>query len=361
MADKLSDMFNPTWFRLLASQVKKVYPGFDEKGFLKACMKDLDNMSLNQRMRHASVCLKEFKPLHFTETIHLLKKVIVNMPRGYTNLVFPDFVGLYGQGHFDVSMDALAFFTKYGSSEFAIREFLKSDFEKTMKVMRGWAYDEDLHVRRLASEGSRPRLPWSFKLDRVIADPSLTKPILSALKADPELYVRKSVANHLNDISKIDPAYMLKLCATWEAKNPRTAWIIRHASRTLIKKGHQGSLMALNFEKAPKFKLQQAKLSPLKVKIGGKIVFSCHLQSEKKRPQKLAVDYRIHFCRKNGTSIKTFKLKEFDLKPGTGVIIKKEHSLADLSTRRHYPGEHIFELQVNGKVTHRVPFRLLSS
>ena len=153
---------------------------------------------------------------------------------------------------------------------------------------------------------------------------------------------------------------MLALCASWNASEPRTAWIIRHASRTLIKKGHQGSLMALNFEKSPKFTLLDMKLSPAKVKIGGLVVFSFKLRSAKKSPQKLAVDYRIHYCRKNGTTVKTFKLKEVELKPGTTLEFTKKHALADLSTRRHYPGEHFFELQVNGKTVHRAAFRLLS-
>jgi 3-methyladenine DNA glycosylase AlkC len=358
MADKLAHMFNPEWYRKLGAEIKKVYPAFGEKDFLKACLEDLDEKALNERMRQTSICLNTFLPLEFPAVIALMKRVIVVMPGGYTNLVFPDFVGLYGQRHFEESMLALEFFTKYGSSEFAIRQFLKRDFDRTISVMYTWAKDKDPHVRRLASEGSRPRLPWSFKLERVFEQPAITRNILDALRDDHELYVRKSVANHLNDISKFDPRYMLKLCSSWDANNPRTAWIIRHASRTLIKKGHQGSLSALNFEKAPRFSLEQFKFSPLKVRIGEKIGFSFEMFSKKKHSQKLAIDYRIHYCKQSGSSVKTFKLRECELQPGARLKVSKEHAFADLSTRRHYPGKHLFELQVNGRIVQSIPFIL---
>jgi hypothetical protein len=194
----------------------------------------------------------------------------------------------------------------------------------------------------------------------VIAEPAVTRPILDALSADPELYVRKSVANHLNDLSKFDPAYMLALCSSWDRGDARTAWIIRHASRTLIKNGHEAALLALDFERLPKFRLQGVKVAPLKVKIGGNMQVAFGLFSAKNRTQKLAIDYRIHYCKSKGRTVKTFKLRECSLKAGGSVSVKKTISFADLSTRKHYPGGHLFELLINGKVGYSVSFRLLS-
>ena len=150
----------------------------------------------------------------------------------------PDFVGLYGLDHSEESLEALKYLTVYSSSEFAVREFLIRDRKRTLAAMKRWSTDQNHHVRRLSSEGSRPRLPWSFKLTEFIADPSLTKPILVNLRADESLYVRKSVANHLNDISKDHPEWMLDLVSSWDRADEPTKWIIKRAARTLVKAGH---------------------------------------------------------------------------------------------------------------------------
>lgn len=346
----LKEMFGRKWYALLAKQLSTEIGGFPDKKFLNACLAGNETRELNDRMRHTSTVLKNFLPVEFPVAVGLLKKIVPHLPRGYTNLVFPDFVGQYGIEHFEVSMDALRYFTGFGSSEFAIRQFLRHDFDRTIRLMYGWAKSPDHHVRRLASEGSRPALPWSFRLERVIKDPSVTAPILQALKSDEELYVRKSVANHLNDISKFDPDYMLRLVNGWSKDDPRTAWVIRHASRTLIKKGHAGSLAALSFEKDAKITLSDLRVNPSNLKIGGNLEISFTLESEKKRPQKLAVDYRVHYKKKNGTSIKTFKLRELDLGACEKRAFSKIQRFTDFSTRVHHPGRHLVEIQVNGKI-----------
>jgi 3-methyladenine DNA glycosylase AlkC len=304
------------------------------------------------------VALGKHLPAGYEKAVGILQQVILHTPRGYTNLVFPDFVGLYGLNHFDTSMKALEHFTRFGSSEFAIREFLRRDFDRTMRVMKVWSKSADHHVRRLASEGCRPRLPWSFKLDRVIADPTLTLPILERLKNDPELYVRKSVANHLNDISRIDPDYFIELLSGWNRKNARIAWIIRHASRTLIKQGEPRALALLDFDMQPRFSLSHF-TAPAKLRIGESLDFSFKLLSRKKSAQRLAIDYIVHYCRPGGSGKKTFKLRELELPAGEGVTVSTRRSFSDLSTRKHFPGKHVLEIQVNGKIAHRHVFRLL--
>ena len=358
--DPLKEMFNKQYFQHLTEQILKNYKGFNRVKFLDKVNFSLDELSLNQRMRRASIVLKEFLPNDYKKSIELLSETIKTTKPGYTNLLFPDFVSQFGHHDFDTSMAALKHFTKYGSSEFAIREFLKRDFDKTIKIMYKWSEDDNHHVRRLSSEGSRPRLPWSFKLDEVIKSPKITQPILSNLKVDNELYVRKSVANHLNDITKENAEYMLSLINTWDKTNPHTAWIIKHASRTLIKKGHAGSLSVFDFEKNPKIKVGSLKLNTKKLKLGDSLEFSFDIVSEKSKSQKLVIDYVIHYCKKSGElSPKVFKLKELELNSKASEHIKKKQVFKDFTTRKHFAGKHLLQIQVNGKQLAQSSFELV--
>src|SRR6185436_17872625 len=153
--EPLKEMFNKAFYEKLAKEFQKADANFNSKLFTEQVTKNLSALELNQRMRNTSVVLKTHLPADFKKAVEVMKKVIPNLNRGYTQLVFPDFVGLYGKEHVDVSLDALKYFTSFGSSEFAIREFLRMDFDRTIKVMQTWAKDKDHHVRRLASEGSR--------------------------------------------------------------------------------------------------------------------------------------------------------------------------------------------------------------
>ena len=358
--EPLKEMFNKAFYQHFALQVANVYKEFDTKRFLSDVTANMEALSLNQRMRNTSVVLKKHLPQDYKKAIAILTKVIPNTRRGYTNLVFPDFVGMYGHEHFDVSMNALKYFTQFGSSEFAIREFLKRDFSKTISLMHEWAKDKNHHVRRLASEGSRPRLPWSFKLDAVIADPKTTAAILEALKNDEELYVRKSVANHLNDISKEHPGYMIGLVSGWDKANANTAWIVKHASRTLIKKGHSDSLSVFNFEKNVKATIENFKIKKNTIKLGEALEFSFDLVSGKTTDQKLVIDYVIWYQKKSADlSPKVFKLKELVLQPKQSIAINKKQVFKDFTTRKHSAGEHRVEIQVNGKILHGQAFKLV--
>lgn len=358
--EPLKEMFNKPFYKQFAAEVAHVYKDFNVKQFLADVLENIEALSLNQRLRNTSVVLKKYLPDNYKTSVGILTDLAPNARRGYTSLVFPDFVGLYGHDDFDVSMKALKYFTQFGSSEFAIREFLKRDFYKTVKVMQQWAKDKDPHVRRLASEGSRPRLPWSFKLDEVIKNPEATASILDVLKNDDELYVRKSVANHLNDISKENADYMIALINGWDQSQPNTAWIIKHASRTLIKKGHADSLSVFNFEKNVKVSIEHFKLKKSTLVLGDYLEFSFDLVSEKITEQKLVVDYVIYYRKKSGElSPKVFKLKELVLLPKQRLSITKKQMFKDFTTRKHNGGEHRLEIQVNGKIIESRLFKLL--
>jgi 3-methyladenine DNA glycosylase AlkC len=247
------------------------------------------------------------------------------------------------------ALKALRFLTRFGSAEFAIRAFITSDPPGTFAELRKWSEDHDEHVRRLASEGSRPRLPWCGNLQSLIHDPSPTLPILSALRADPSLYVRKSVANHLNDITKDHPERVLDFVATWDRTEPRTAWIVRHALRTLIKRGHPRALALMGAGAAPKLDAK-FKISPARLVIGDALVLTARLTSTHSRTQSLIVDYVIHYARTSGASVeKVFKWKRLSLGPCETVKLGKRQVIRDFSTRRHHAGRHLVELQINGR------------
>lgn len=360
MAGPLKEMFNRAHFERLAQEVVAVYRPFDPEGFLKEVQRGHEARELNARMRHVAITLRGHLPKEYRKAVHVLKEVAPRMPKGYTALLYPDFVGVHGLEDPAFSLEALRFFTRFGSSEFAVREFFRRDVQGTLKVMRTWAEDEDEHVRRLASEGSRPRLPWSFRLDAVVRDPRLTTPILERLRADDALYVRRSVANHLNDFSKDHPEYMVGLLRGWGIRHPHTAWIAKHASRTLIKAGDPAALALFAFDTRVKVRVDHLVVSPRRLRLGERLEFSFTVVSGAPRAQHLVIDYAIHYRKANGgTSRKVFKLKEVELPAKGALHLRKRQRIMDLSTRKHYPGEHMVEVQVNGRVLARGVFSLV--
>jgi 3-methyladenine DNA glycosylase AlkC len=339
--EPLKEMFNHEFYRHFSNVFGEADTNFNADAFLKDVTRDMALLSLNGRLRNTSLMLRKHLPDDYEKAVDVLYKAAPSLRNGYTALVLPDFVALYGKAHFDLSMEALRYFTSLGSAEFAIREFLKTDLEKTLAVMHKWAEDENPHVRRLASEGSRPRLPWSFKLEEIIRKPSLTQGILEKLNADEELYVRKSVANHLNDHSKDNTAYMLRLVKGWDKQHKHTAWIIKHAVRTLIKKGNEEALMIFGFGSDARVQLSDLTIDKTVLHLGDSLQFSFGLISESSEPQKLVIDYAVHYAKSSGTnSRKVFKLKEVTLLPGERITISKKQLFQDLTTRKHYAGTH---------------------
>jgi len=359
--EPLKEMFNKNFFLHLAEELNKTYSAFDTKKFLKDVTSDLKELSLNQRMRKASETMHIYLPSDYKKAVSILRDTIPTVQRGYVSLLFPDYIGVYGKKDIKTSLEALKYFTTFGSSEFAIREFLKLDFEKTLSEMKKWSKDKDHHVRRLSSEGSRPRLPWSFKLEEPIKNPYATKEILETLKEDDELYVRKSVANHLNDISKDNPDAMLKIVKGWGTTNKHTSWIIKHAARSLIKKGNQQILSVFEFEKDPKVSVSNFSISQKKIKLGDRLKFTFELESNKNKEQNLVIDYAIHYKKLSGElAPKVFKLKEIKLQRNEKLGIAKEQLFKDFTTRKHNAGMHKIEILINGKSYGIQEFQLLA-
>lgn len=338
-------------FQQLADDMLAAYPPLKKKEFYAALVADLGQFELKARIERAADVCRRFLPSDYPQAVAVLYKFAENKPNRLIYLFLPAFVAKYGREHYRLSMEAIRDFTRYSSSEEGVRAFLVADLSRTLKIMKEWTRSGDTHVRRLASEGCRPRLPWARKIPALIENPELTWPILETLKTDPEKYVQKSVANHINDISKDHPDWTVERLRAWDLSEPSTAWIVKHGLRTLIKAGHKGALALFGNHYQPKVALENARWDK-RVRQGEQARFNCELVSTGKKPQSLVVDYRIHFCKKNGTQTpKTFKLKKLSMQPGETLAVSLKYVFRDLTTRKHYPGAHAWQLMVNGELS----------
>ncbi|MBC8041008.1 MAG: DNA alkylation repair protein [Opitutaceae bacterium] len=358
MSSQLKDMFDPARYRSLATELSALSPAFNSTAFLDHALTGLASRELMDRMRRTSTGVALALPLPYREQLDVLRALAPRIGHNFIGIFLSDFVAQHGLDDVPASLDALHFFTRFGSAEFAIRPFIQRDPPGTLAVLQSCAASEDEHVRRLASEGSRPRLPWGARLQALVADPSPTLPILTALRADDSLYVRKSVANHLNDISKDHPDVALALVSTWDLTHPHTAWIVRHALRTLIKRGHPRALALLGAGSAPKLDAAFT-ATPKRIQLGDTITLTATLTSTARRPQSLLIDYVVHYARASGkASEKVFKWTQLDLAPGATVTLTKRQTIRDFSTRRHHAGRHRIELQINGRRLAETAFTL---
>ncbi|TLD68378.1 DNA alkylation repair protein [Phragmitibacter flavus] len=349
-APALKNWFDEARFRSVAGELAKVHTGFDRKRFLKVALAGLEELSLMQRLRRMTFAAHEGMELEFLEAVEVLKELAPKIDHSFVTLFLPDYVASYGQENFDESMEALKFFTPFGSSEFAVREFLKMDLKRGLRFMRTWSKDEDEHVRRLSCEGCRPRLPWSFRLEVLVRDPEPVMPILDRLKADRSLYVRKSVANHLNDITKDHPTRVIEILRGWDWSNAHSAWIAKRALRTLIKAGDREALALMGAGEMAKVKVGAFRVEPRQIKLGEAVAMEAKIQSTSEQTQKLVIDYAVHYVKKSGgTSAKVFKWKELMLGAGEVLVLRKNQRIQNFTTRVHHAGWHGVELLINGE------------
>lgn len=359
-APALKEIFNRARLQHIAEQTTAIYPAFDTQAFLAHVAHDLEDQSLMQRLNRVSRGLHAGLPADYSQALAILYKLAPRLNSSFVSLILPEYVALYGQHDFERSMQALKFFTTFGSSEFAVRHYLRLDFQRALQIMHDWSLDENEHIRRLASEGSRPRLPWSFRLEPLMVDPTPVLTILDNLKADSSLYVRKSVANHFNDITKDNPDWVLAQIEGWSLDNPHTAWIARHALRSLIKKGDRRALTIMGAGHTPQVRVDQVSVTPTTIHLGDTLSLSFQVTSTAERSQRLIIDYAIHYVKKSGgTSAKVFKLKTLELGPGESVIVARKPQLRNFTTRVHYPGVHELDILINGECLASSRFELL--
>jgi 3-methyladenine DNA glycosylase AlkC len=367
MAEPLKDVYNLQFLRCLGDKIKSVYTPFDAAGFVKKARgREWKGLALKARMRKIVTTLGDFLPGRYEDALGILLEIAEDCT-GFPYLIFPDFVAFYGldKKHRKLSLKALETFTRQSSAEFAIRPFIQQDPEGIMKQMSRWAKHKNEHVRRLASEGCRPRLPWGEGLALFKKNPAPVLAVLELLKADQSPYVRNSVANNLNDISKDNPRAVLETARRWKGRNNHTDWIIRHACRTLIRRGDPEALALFGYDlfeaegDSPSFITEASlTLEPRKLRIGerGEIRYAFTIREGE--PVHLRIEYGIDFVRPGGrtrgrsggqVSRKLFLLSDKVIPGGSRISGKRMHRWADLTTRRHYPGEHTISLCVNGR------------
>ncbi|HBP63162.1 MAG TPA: hypothetical protein DD730_02565 [Desulfosporosinus sp.] len=356
MAEALKAMYNKEFLQSFGEKVHAVYDTFDIESFVATTMDEAwDGLALMARMRRITQTLRVYLPIQYVEALDVLF-AIDETCIGFPYLFFPDFVATYGQEeeHWELSMKALERFTQKSSSEFAIRAFLLRDPERVMAQMAIWSKHQNEYVRRLASEGCRPRLPWGVGLPIFKRDPTPVISILEQLKADSSLYVRKSVANNLNDITKDHPSVVLETIRRWKDVDPHTDWIVRQGCRTLIRKANPEAMELFGYAKSTDDAslTTGASLSalPSSLAIGEICELQYELNIREGTPVHLRIEYGIDFMKARGhTSRKAFLLSDKTVTGGTRLTGTRKHNWSNLTTRHHYPGDHRIALLVNGR------------
>jgi 3-methyladenine DNA glycosylase AlkC len=357
MAEPLKNMFNPAFFEKLCPVMRQTIPGFDCRDFIYRVFNNAwPELELKERVRHIAITLHHFLPDDFKTA----SAILVNLSKalqhanaqvqGFELIFIPEYIQLFGMDHVAESLPALEQITQLVSAEFAIRPFLLGYPERTMKQMLLWSKHPDANVRRLSSEGCRPRLPWAMAVPALKKNPHPILPILENLRADPSEYVRRSVANNLNDIAKDHPDLVLKVAARWQGKNPDTDKIIKHGCRTLLKKGDENALTLHGFNSKSKASVDSLSLSKKKIKIGDDLHFQFGFINREKRSTSFRLEYAIDYLTSTGkTSRKIFKITENNFTPGRTISIQRKQSFKNFTTRKHFKGPHFLSILANGK------------
>ena len=371
MPEALKHIFNTELIAAMARHLQRVSSDFKSALFIGEASQDLENLELKERSYQIAQALHTALPCSFSKAAACLQMSLgTELPgdgftgeideagiAGWAIMPLAHFVACYGGDDFDLSMGLLKECTKRFTSEFALRFFIQAEPIKTMVVLHEWAQDSNMHVRRLASEGSRPRLPWAMQLPLFIADPSPVLALLEQLKDDSSEYVRRSVANNLNDIAKDHPDKVSDITRTWlQGASPERVKLLRHACRTLLKKGHSPTMLLFGYAEAHIGSLN-VDLSSDVVLFGTALCFSISFVSTAKQKQNLLIDYVIHHIKANGkTTPKVFKWSCKSTASGEKVVLHKKHMFKKISTRRYYAGEHYLEVMMNGKSVARTRF-----
>lgn len=366
MSSLLKDLYSKNFYTNLSAALEQVIPSFDRDKFIELIFdSSWATKELKERMTHTTSVLNIFFSDDFeeaveqiTRTIEILKQTdLKEMSLGF--LFFPDYIEKYGIEHFDLSVKTFESITEFASCEFAVRPFIIKYESKMMKKMHQWSKHDNHHVRRLASEGSRPRLPWAIALPQFKNDPSLVLPILENLKDDPSEYVRRSVANNLNDIAKDNPDIVISIAKKWEGKSKKTDMLIKHACRTLLKNGNAEILNHFGFADNPKINVTDLKILTPKIKIGDSLEFSFTLHNISEQMQTIRIEYGLYYLKNNGQlSRKVFKISERQLQPNEKISIKRRQSFKLITTRTYYAGQHELSIIINGQEKAIGKFRL---
>jgi len=354
MAEPLKHLYSPEFITQVATELERVWPQFPVKTFQSAVLTPAwEGLELKARMRCITQALHQCLPAEYPLAVDLLKQVAPQFS-GYPAVIFPDYIQCYGLEDWDRSLQALHWMTRFSTAEFAVRPFLEQNPSAMLAVMQDWCE----HVRRLASEGCRPRLPWATELKLFRQNPEPLWPLLDRLKQDPSLYVRRSVANNLNDISKDHPQQVLAWVAPRLGQHPDTDWLLRHACRTLLKRAEPEALSLFGWGAAEHVQVSRLALDREAIAIGETLGFHFTLQTDAAALGKLRLEYIIEYMKANGQHrAKTFQIRAKTI-TGSQSEFSCQQSFQEMSTRRHYPGIHRLRIRVNGIEKAMCEFRL---
>jgi len=360
--EPFKNLFSPQLVVCLADHLEKHLASFDRRAFEAPVLGALEALELKARAQLIADHLRLALPDDHGERARILGAMLHPDEEDHANAtsdkdgicgwgVMPltMVVGQHGLDDFERSLALLKEMTKRSSSEYAVRYFLLADQARALGIMGDWVTDPNYHVRRLVSEGTRPRLPWAMQLPQLMADPAPMLPILEALRDDGEAYVRRSVANHLNDIAKDHPDLVAGLAKKWmRGADKKREKLVRHACRSLIKQGHEGALAAFGLG-APQVRLETLAIETPKVAFGDALAFSASLCSTSRKPQALVIDYILHFRKANGRLAgKVFKWTKTTLGAGEVRRLTRSHPIRAITTRRYYGGQQALSLRING-------------
>ena len=371
MAEPLKNNFGPDVVHRIADAVKAVHPSFDAKGFTKQSLQGFDDLELTPRAHQIADALGDFLPDDRGQALEILidsfgpelencdpdnaqptgdPEIDENPMSGFVYMPHGYFIAKFGNDHFDQAMRANYELTKRFTAEFSVRAQLEHHTQDALALLTTWASDEHVHVRRLVSEGTRPRLPWASRLRKFQDDPAPVIALLELLKDDPVEYVRRSVANNLNDIAKDHPDLVVKIAKRWwKDGDHNRRRLVRHGLRTLIKAGDPGALDVLGYGPNSPARIATSTITPQTLSIGDKIKIEVSIENPSKKPCGALVDLQVHFVKANGsTSAKVFKGGEYEIEPGETAQLRKTISVAQRTTRTHYAGWHAVDALING-------------
>ena len=365
--EPFKNFIHPGVVQRMGAHLQRAWPGFDRDRFVHLACEGLEALELKARAMHLADALQATLPADFEEAAGVIERALAppwpddrlgSDDPGRDGLeswaLWPtgEYVARTGLHDPERGLQVLHAITQRFSAEFAIRPFIAAHPGRVFPILQRWTGDPSAHVRRLVSEGSRPRLPWGLQLQALVADPTPTEPLLRALQDDASPYVRRSVANHLNDIAKDHPHRVVAWVQAHgqdDAHAERRA-LLRHASRTLIKRGDPAMLAAWGLGRSLQGSLT-LRLTPDRVTLGGGLQIEIDLRSTGLSPQSLVIDYAVHHVKADGRlSPKVFKGWNLNLGPGEHRLLRKSHALKPITTRRYHAGEHRLDIRVNGQV-----------
>ena len=380
MAASFKEIYNGQFFERFTKDLKLVIDDLDARGFVSQVMdSEWEHREYKQRGRHITTILKKFLPADYKKAISKLLELLEHVKDTLPDLskiddknfglltleygaILDSYVEQYGLDDYETSVKAIEKITQFTTCEFCVRAFIIKYPGEMMQQMLVWSKHEHWGVRRLASEGCRPRLPWAMALPKLKENPAPVIPILENLKNDPSRFVRLSVANNLNDIAKDNPGTVIDLAKRWQGESKEVDWIIKHGCRTLLKQGNPEVMKLFGFDAVAKnISIEHFRVSTPKIKIGTLLEFSFNLLNNSSKKNKIRLEYGIYYQKANGMlTKKVHKISEKEYAGKSVTQITRKHSFRLVTTRKFYSGLHQVAVIINGTELEKYNFELIA-